>query len=310
MRSVLWGEGVGLRLRDEPQAIFHSPGLFSSVFLPHRTFITCHDVIPLRYPVYLGRNFIRHWNFKRNLTTLKHCAGVFTDSQASKDDLIELAGMPLEKVHVMRCWLSPEFSPIAGAEKKEMVKRKYNLPDRYWLYVGGYDIRKNVPFLIDAYAEAQRRGISCPPLVLAGRIPQQKIPALCDMASALGKARSLGNQIVCPGFIEQEDLPGLYGGGELFIFPSLFEGFGLPPLEAMGCGCPSIVADNSSLKEVVTDDTYRFSTKSFTNLVELMREATLAKLPLNPSFGPEKFSLDTSFANYLQVLLGNNNNLS
>lgn len=302
VRSILWSEMAGLRLSREPAARFHSPGLHSSILLPKKTFITCHDVIPLRYPVYFGRNFFRRWSFKRHLRTLKKCEGIFTDSKASKLDLINLAGVSSEKIYELPCWLAPEFSLTNASRLKDQIRVKYDLPESYWLYVGGYDIRKNVPFLLAAYSEAIRSGIPCLPLVLAGRIPKRKIPALCDMELALEKMGASRKNIITPGFIEQEDLPGLYGGAELFIYPSLFEGFGLPPLEAMGCGCPAIVADNSSLREVVKEPEYRFSTDSPESLIAWLQTASFKRISLNPLFSTADFSLKQSLQHYLKIM--------
>jgi glycosyltransferase involved in cell wall biosynthesis len=302
VRSLFWSELVGKMLAGNSGAVFHSPGLHASFALPARTYITCHDLIPLRYPVYFGRNFFRKWNFRRNLNALKCCQGVFTDSQASRQDLIQLAGISSAKIHLLPCWIASEFNPTVASKLKNEIKERYLLPDRYWLYVGGFDIRKNIPFLLKAYATALARGVDCPPLVLAGRIPQRKIPSLCDVESALEKMGSHRQRVVFPGFIAQNDLPGLYGGAELFIYPSLFEGFGLPPLEAMGCGCPAVVADNSSLPEVVRDSAYRFSTESPDTLVELMKRAASMKLPLNPNFDRDTFSLEASMRRYLAAI--------
>jgi len=104
-----------------------------------------------------------------------------------------------------------------------------------------------------------------------------------------------------PGFIEDKDLPAIYAGAELFIYPSLYEGFGLPPMEAMGCGCPAIVADNSSLPEVVTDADYRFNTENPDALTTLLARAANTPMALNPGFSPEQFNADAAARDYVNL---------
>lgn len=301
-RSVLWCEKVAALLRGKKGALFHSPGLFASALPIERSFITCHDVIPLRYPVYLGKWFYRRWLFFRNLRTLRGCMGVFTDSLASRDDLVRLAKVNPKRIHVLKCWLANEFRSEQSRDKRDRVREKYQLPDRFWLYVGGYDIRKNIPFLLDAYSRAKKVSNQCPPLVLAGKIPTRKNPAVCDVTSAIAQHHLGRYEVIQPGFVADEDLPGLYAAAELLVFPSLYEGFGLPPLEAMGCGCPAVVADNSSLREVVTDESYRFPTGDPSALTNLLVHAAENPLPLNPSFRREEYELESRLEFYFQTL--------
>jgi glycosyltransferase involved in cell wall biosynthesis len=146
------------------------------------------------------------------------------------------------------------------------------LPSRFWLYLGGYDYRKNVERLIEAYSHA-RRDASCPPLVLAGAIPAQTAPPYSD---PLGKARAAGlttTEVIFPSSIATADLPGLYAAAELLVYPSLYEGFGLPPAEAMAVGTPVLVSDTSSLPEVVPRAECRFDSQSASALVEKLKSA-------------------------------------
>ena len=299
LRNIIYSERIGWWLRNRGEGSYFSPALHSSFFTPKNSWVTCHDCMPLHFPVYLGRNPLNKWRYHRSLRFLKRCRGVITDSEASREDIVRLLAIPAERVHVVYCWVSGEFSVERAGVLREGVRNKYGLPERYWLYLGGYDIRKNVEQLIRAYASVRSRQ-SLPKLVLAGKIPTRVHPTLCNTHGALQVAGLSEGEIITPGFIADEDLPGLYAGAELFIYPSRGEGFGLPPLEAMSCGCPAIVGDNTSLREVVADPEYRFSTDDGAELEALLSRAAEAPLPRNPT--RVDFSMEKSLDQLIGVL--------
>lgn len=287
-------------LRDKHARTF-SPGAGWGLRAPPHLALTWHDCINRHFPVYMGRRFIRAWAIRRAERFLRHAQAVFTESEHAAHDISQFLNISPKKISVIPAWLPPEYSPDPARARVADVRAKYHLPERYWLYVGGFDVRKNVEFLIRAYSEARQRR-SCPPLVLAGRIPTNLAPTLCDIAGAERAAGLNNDTLIKPGFIDNADLPGLYAGAELFVYPSLMEGYGLPPMEAMGCGCPAVVADNSSLREVVTDTDYRFSTDSAAQLCELLITAAINPLSINPSF--KRSTHDEAFAisNYYKAL--------
>lgn len=269
-------------LREKETATF-SPGAGWGFRVPPALAITWHDCINRHFPVYMGRRFVRAWYTRRAERFLRHAQTIFTESEHAAHDITHFLGIATEKIAVIPAWLPPEFTMETARTQRAAVRRKYGLPERYWLYVGGYDVRKNIEFLIRAYTEARRQS-PCPPLVLAGRIPKTIGPTYCDVRGALAASGLGDDAFPQPGFIANEDLPGLYADAELFVYPSLMEGYGLPPMEAMGCGCPAIVADNSSLREVVRDADYRFDTNSTAALVSLFLRAAENPVALNPGF--------------------------
>ena len=141
---------------------------------------------------------------------------------------------------------------LAPADKGaiEALRRRLQLPDRFWLYLGGYDYRKNVEFLIRAYAEAKRTR-NLPPLVLAGSIPATGSAVTCDVFGAIRKSELGGDDVLTPGVIPSGELADLYRAASLLIYPSLMEGFGLSPAEAIAVGTPVLASSSSSLPEVV-----------------------------------------------------------
>lgn len=285
----------------QADTVFFSPGPLWGSRAPERMAITYHDCIYRHFPVYLGRLGVRRWMARQAEQFLLRAGIVFTESEHARGDITGLTGLPPERIVVIPAWLPPGFTALAARAHIPEVRTRYKLPERYWLYLGGYDIRKNVEFLIRAHARA-RRLAPCPPLILAGRIPTKRASTLCDVAGARREMGLDAAALIEPGFIAEEDLPALYAGAELFIFPSLMEGYGLPPLEAMGCGCPALVADNSSLREVVRDTDYRFATRTLDPLVERLVHAARHGLPMNPAFDPDLHDERTAIQRYLRHL--------
>jgi glycosyltransferase involved in cell wall biosynthesis len=288
--AVLWQLRVSVyAARQAADAVFFSPGPFWAPWAPRHCGVAYHDCIYRHFPGYLGRWGIRRWLALKAEGFLNRCDGVVTESLFSREEIRRFARVPQERIAVIPAWLPDDYTPPAASFRANAVRARYELPARYWLYVGGYDYRKNIGLLLAAYARAAGRG-ACPPLVLAGRIPASREAATCDVLGELRRCALRADQVRRPGFIAAGDMPGLYAGAELTIYPSLYEGFGLPPLEALGCGCPALVADNSSLSKIVTDADYRFATADPEPLAARLSQAANRPLPLNPGFRREAFT--------------------
>ncbi len=208
--------------------------------------VTIHDVIPLIFP---GAFTPRHRAVARlGLARVRRQADrVIVPSHAVKRDVVRHLGIPENLVTVTHHGCEPRFHPEADPQSFRDVTVRYDLPPRYVLTVGTLEPRKNLTTLLQAFARLRRAGEVDPGLrlVLAGARGWLEEPIFRAV-------RSFGLQeAVCfPGFIEDDDLPDLYRGAELFVFPSLYEGFGLPPLEAMACGVPVVTSNTSSMPEV------------------------------------------------------------
>lgn len=283
-----------------PDHILFHPGPTAFASRPGQTCVVYHDCIPFHYPVYLGKKVIRRLLSRRCDAVARRCGLVLTVSEFSRQDIISHLGVSPDRICVVNNWLPPDYNYGNAQKYADAVRSKYQLPPRFWLYIGGYDIRKNIEFLLHAYAIAKQK-TDCPPLVLVGRIPEIGAYAHCDVH----KARSdlhlrVGQEIRLPGFITPEDMPGLYGATELLIYPSRYEGFGLPVMESMGCGCPAICGDTTSMPEVVKDVSYRFNTLLPEQLTSLLSRAAAKALPLNPSFSESDFSEKTAISRLLE----------
>ena len=182
--------------------------------------------------------------------SLKHVRRIITISGAIKKELVEMLGVPTDRIDVIHLAADEHFRPIPPAQVRGYL-RQQGLPERYILYLGTLEPRKNLAFLLRAYADLPFRLRSRFPLVLAGfkGWPGDDSPyrALEREVEELG----LNDRVIFTGFVPEADLPFLYNGAVAFVFPSIYEGFGLPPLEAMQCGVPVIASDVPALAEVI-----------------------------------------------------------
>ena len=211
--------------------------------------VTVHDVIPLILP----RTFtLRHRLVVRMaLARVRQKADrIIVPSQTVKRDVVQHLGLAEDLVVVTPEGCEPRFRPVPAEASLREVAAKYGLPPRYVLAVGTLEPRKNLTTLLEAFARLRRAAAIDPALriVLAGARGWLEEPIFQTV-------RSLGlEQVVCfPGFIDDDDLPAVYSGAAVFVFPSLYEGFGLPLLEAMACGVPVITSNISSMPEVAGD---------------------------------------------------------
>ncbi|OGO50734.1 MAG: hypothetical protein A2148_01680 [Chloroflexi bacterium RBG_16_68_14] len=161
--------------------------------------------------------------------------------------MIGRLGVPEEQVVAIPEAAGPQFVPVEDEEALGRVRRKYRLPGRYLLSVGSLEPGKNRAGLVRAYAQLRSEGVDCP-LVVAGQ-PAWRFEDELALVRQLG----LDEQVRFLGYVPDDDLPALYSGAELLAFPSLYEGFGLPVLEAMACGTPVVTANVSATAEVAAD---------------------------------------------------------
>jgi glycosyltransferase involved in cell wall biosynthesis len=172
---------------------------------------------------------------------------VIAISRSTASDITRLYGVPSEKVAVIPYGLDAIFTPENARALEPMVRVRYSLPERFLLFVGTLEPRKNLPRLLEAYALARHRA-QLPPLVLAGAPGWQH-----ERISAQARRLGIRECLVFAGYIPREHLPGVYAAATALLYPSLYEGFGLPPLEAMGCGTPVLASSTSAMPEVVDD---------------------------------------------------------
>lgn len=177
---------------------------------------------------------------------LQAADAVIAVSECTKRDAVRLYGIDEAKIRVIYEGVNPRFR-LATPEAISGVRQKHGLPEHFILSVGTIEPRKNLNTLLEAYRALRHRGAQFK-LVIVGKrgwLYRGFFRRLREL--------SLEDEIILPGFVPDEDLPALYSAADLFVFPSLYEGFGLPPLEAMACGTPVVTSDVSSLPEIVGD---------------------------------------------------------
>ena len=233
-------------IRDLSFAICHSPYYIKPYLSRTPSIVTLFDVIPLRVPTAVpGWRARQLFRVAATLAT-RTAARVMAPSQATRDDLIARLGVPREKIVVTPLAADARFAPQpqTGIER---VREKYQLPAQYILSVGVNKPHKNLATLVSALESfAIRRSPFAVPLVIAGAY-DPRYPVTTS------KIEHREPEIIFLRDVPDADLPALYAGAIVFVFPSLYEGFGLPPLEAMACGAPVVCSNASSLPEVVGD---------------------------------------------------------
>lgn len=207
--------------------------------------VTVHDLIPYLYPETVGRGYLR--DFLREMPQImERSDAVITVSECSARDIHRIFNYPRERIAVIHEAPEPFYRPIPKEKTKQFLSWKYGICDDYILYVGGFGIRKNVKALINAFYLLKKDTEFPLKLVLPGR-RNRDFDALDHLAEAL----RLQDDIIFPDYVPVADLPYFYSGATMMIYPSFYEGFGLPPLEAMACDTPVIAAKTSALPEIL-----------------------------------------------------------
>jgi glycosyltransferase involved in cell wall biosynthesis len=210
--------------------------------------ITVHDLAWLFYP-----ETIAHYTLLAQRLfagkAIQYADKIITVSRSTGDDLIRVLGVPASRIHLVYPGISENYRPRDPAQAAEYISRKYDIAAHYMAVVGTVEPRKNLALLVDVLRILKgRRELHCP-LVVAGA-DGWKSSLLFRKIQSAGLTEE---EIRFLGYLPDEDMPSLYAGARLFLFPSLYEGFGFPPLEAMACGTPVIASNARCMPEVLGD---------------------------------------------------------
>ncbi len=242
-RPALAVETARLRLD-----LLHSPDFIPPFRLPllgaHRHVITIHDLNFLHYPQFQTPDSLRYYAGYIH-AAVKQADHILADSEATKADICAMLNVPSNRITVHLLGVDPGFRPLSASETNDSRSR-LGLPGSFILFVGTFEPRKNLAGLLNAYAGLVARTSDSPPLLIAGK-RGWLYESIFDQVKALG----LTNRVIWREDIADDDRVRLYNCASVLVLPSFYEGFGLPPLEAMACGAPVVVSDRSSLPEVV-----------------------------------------------------------
>ncbi len=213
------------------------------------TVVTVHDLIPLRYSHLFPKGIKGYLKWRIQKFSLLQSKVIITDSYSSSQDIAKYTGFDKSKIHVIYLGVGEEFRPIKSKKILQNVKKKWKLPEDFLLYVGDLNPNKNVEGLLQAFAVFLKDYPNFT-LVLIGRgffIPSARL----DEIKKLIRFLDINDKIRFIDQMEIHELATVYNLAKVYLQPSLSEGFGLPVLEAMACGCPVVVAKRGSLVEVV-----------------------------------------------------------
>jgi len=290
-----------LRGIDPPPDLYHAtwnhgvpPGL------PFPSVLSLHDLIPWVKPRYVPwprPAFLHRWLYRDQVrSSAQRAARIVTLSEASRRDIGERMPGVLSKVDVVPCavprWFRPASEEAAGAWRSRFG-------GDYLLYFGGFDPRKGLDLLIQGMARAFADPGRAPAVVLAGAVNR-------EAKELVRSAEALGLRVHLPGYVPDEDLASILGGAVLFVYPSRYEGFGIPPLLAMAAGTPSVVSDTPAVREVVGDAALLFPSGDATALgallaVALQDSGVLAPLRERGKERAARFSVEALASRMIQV---------
>ena len=210
--------------------------------------VTIHDLIPYTMPETVGKGYLTRF-LKEMPYIIESVSGILTVSQHSKNDILRFfPNFPSDKIYVTPLAANDNFKPLEKNTCKEKIKNLYNIDDPFILYLGGFSSRKNVRTLILAFKKVMKDLKKNYKLLLGGAIKDEG-----NILKELCISNGLENKVIFPGFIPDDLIPILYNAADVFVYPSYYEGFGLPPLEAMSCGTPVITSNLTSIPEVTED---------------------------------------------------------
>lgn len=232
-------------VRQPPDMLF-VPAHVLPLVHPRASVVTVHDLGYLYYPR-AHRPLDRLYLDLSTRYNARNASRVIAVSQTTRDDLVRHYGIEPDKIAVVYSGCDEAMRPVKDEATIERAKARYGIQGDYILYMGTLQPRKNLRRLLEAYAilKKQANRAETPCLVIAGRRGW-----LYDQIFQQVERLGLEAEVIFPGYVPQDDLPALLGGAHLFAFPSLYEGFGLPVLEAMACGTPVLCSNVSSLPEV------------------------------------------------------------
>ncbi|WP_297630151.1 glycosyltransferase family 1 protein [uncultured Clostridium sp.] len=238
------------KLLDNDIDLYHIPqnGIGFPFEYNINTVVTIHDLIPYIMPETVGRGYLNRF-LKDMPKIIENSKGIFTVSEFSKRDILRFfKGYPEDKIFVTPLATNKQYKPLDKSFCKNVINHKFKFTSPYILYIGGFSSRKNVKSLIDAFLNIEKSLSQEVKLLIVGPLKDEG-----EILYNYVQERNKLDSIIFTGFVDNDLLPILYNGAETFAYPSTYEGFGLPPLEAMSCKTAVLTSDITSIPEVTGD---------------------------------------------------------
>ncbi len=232
------------------KGLLHVPHYNAPLFYPGQMITTVHDICHLAQKQFFPGVMKRIYSNQFLQQVLKRSNHIITDSNFTKSEIIKYFGTPEEKIHVIYLGVDSIFKPLPY-DVTQKVLDFHGLPKEYILFIGNIKPHKNILGLLTSYKIALEQNPDLPPLVILGQF-KNLITGIPNLKEII-KDKTFQSNIIFTGYLPTKDLPAIYSRAMLFLFPSFYEGFGLPPIEAMACGAPVITSNVSSIPEVLED---------------------------------------------------------
>lgn len=282
---------IPAHLKNEAIDIYHVPQ--NGIGLPSVknciNISTIHDLIPYVMPETVGRGYLKRF-ISQMPQIIQNSDVIITVSEFSKRDIMRIFDVEDERIRVTHLAADENFKPMQKEKAKEIIRDKYGIDDNYILYLGGFSPRKNVKSILIAFSRLKDNLRKNYKILILG-------PSKDEHSYLIGLSESLNiaDRVYFTGYVPYEDLPFFYNASSIFVYPSLYEGFGLPPLEAMSCKVPVITSNVSSIPEVVGDAAILINPFDTEELRDAM-EKVLGDEELSKQLGEKGYERAKSFS--------------
>jgi alpha-1,3-rhamnosyl/mannosyltransferase len=271
----------------------------------HDIQILRHLAAPAQYPIDAPWATLKYFSLGMS-KALRTADTIVTDAQFTANELVSFAGVGPERIGVIPCGIDHErFHPPGDSSQLEEVRRRYNLPPAFYLFVGQPTKQKNLRLIVECYASGSLPGEFQLPVVVTCHLRRNTL--FEDTLARLEQA-GLAGRFQFTGYVREEDLPLIYAAAQALLYPSRYEGFGLPPVEAMACGTPVICSNTTSLPEVVGDAALLIDPEQPGSLTEALRkvhdESTRRELARRGLERARAFTWESTARAVAQKLLG------
>lgn len=257
-----------LKMWQQRLDLFHATHYTLPPLRPCKGIVTIHDVIHLRFPEYLPHPAAYYYAKGMMWAAAKSARKIITVSECSKQDIVQYLGVPEEKIEVIYNGIDVERKTPGVSGDSGSLENRFGISRKYILYLGNFLPHKNHEMLVKAYSLLKRQQKIPHCLVLVGKNEKMR-----QQLEALIAEEKLEDDVILTGFVESEWLPALYAHADLFVYPSIYEGFGLQALEAMAYHIPVAISNVAALPEIAGDAAIQFDPKSIESMADAIYQA-------------------------------------